>query len=76
MAAPTGMSAVIDADGTLLQRSDIGERIVLEATVEMRDGRTLASLVGFWPVLIYGLAALAAARLTPSPRSAALSPQN
>ncbi len=59
MAAPTGLSAVINADGTLLQRSDIGERIVLEATVEMRSGRTLASLVGFWPVLVYGLTALA-----------------
>lgn len=67
MAAPTGLSAVIDADGTLLQRTDIGERAVLEATVEMREGRTLASLVGFWPVLIYGLAALAAVRFTSPP---------
>ncbi len=64
MAAPTGLSAVIDADGNLLQRSDIGERVVLEATVELREGRTLASLVGFWPVLLYGLAAVSVAAAT------------
>ncbi len=62
MAGPTGLSAVIDPNGDLLQRTDIGERAVLEATVEMRDGRTLASLVGFWPVLIYGLVAIGAGR--------------
>lgn len=69
MAGPTGLSAVIDADGNLVQRTDIGERAVLEDSVELRTGRTLASLVGFWPVLLYGLLALAAARLTPTTRS-------
>ncbi len=63
MAAPTGLSAVIDANGDLIQRTDIGERAVLEATVEMRNGRTLASLVGFWPVLLYGLSAVVAGRV-------------
>jgi len=63
MAAPTGLSAVIDANGDLIQRTDIGERAVLEATVEMRDGRTLASLVGFWPVLLYGVSAVVAGRV-------------
>lgn len=58
MAGPTGLSAVIDPNGDVLQRTDIGERAVLEATVDMRDGRTLASLVGFWPVLLYGIAAI------------------
>lgn len=67
MAGPTGMSAVIDAKGDVLQRTDIGERAVLEATVEMRNGRTLASLVGFWPVLFYGLGAIAFGRLTKKP---------
>lgn len=66
MAAPTGLSAVIDPNGDVLQRTDIGERVVLEATVEMRNGRTLASLVGFWPVLIYGLSSIAAGRITRS----------
>jgi apolipoprotein N-acyltransferase len=64
MAGPTGLSGVIDANGDLLQRTDIGERAVIEATVEMRDGRTLASLVGFWPVLLYGLGAIAISQLT------------
>ena len=55
MAGPTGMSAVIDPDGNVIQRTGIGERIVVTDSVELRTGRTLASLVGFWPVLIYGL---------------------
>lgn len=65
MAGPTGMSAIIDAEGTLLQRSGIGERIVLEQSVELREGRTLASIVGLWPALLVGLASLllGAARL-------------
>lgn len=62
MAAPTGLSAVIDPNGDLIQRTDIGERAVLQATVEMRNGRTLASLVGFWPVLFYGLIAVVGGR--------------
>lgn len=63
MAGPTGLSAVIDANGDLLQRTDIGERAILHDAVELREGRTLASLVGFWPVLFYGLLALASARV-------------
>ncbi|MDA3040336.1 MAG: apolipoprotein N-acyltransferase, partial [Actinomycetota bacterium] len=54
MAAPTGLSGVIDADGRLLQRTDIGERSVLTAVAEMRTGRTLAGIVGPWPVVLYG----------------------
>ncbi len=63
MAGPTGLSAVIDADGRILQRSGIGERIVLVTSAEMRTGRTLASVVGPWPILIYGLVAVAAGQL-------------
>ena len=58
--APTGLSAVISPDGTVLQRTDVSERRTLEATVEMRRGRTLASLVGPWPVVLYGLVSVAA----------------
>lgn len=61
--APTGLSAVIDPQGNLLQRTGVGERRTLIATVEMRDGRTLASRVGWWPVVLYGLGAIAAARV-------------
>lgn len=59
MAAPTGLSAVIDPNGNVVQRTDIGERAVMVDTVEMRSGRTLASRVGFWPVAIVSLVALA-----------------
>ena len=59
MVGPTGMSAVVEPDGALQQRTDIGERTVLYATVEMRSGRTLASLVGLWPVLCLGIASVA-----------------
>ncbi len=57
--APTGMSAVISPDGELLTRTDVSERATITATVEMRDGRTLASIVGPWPVVIYGLGCVA-----------------
>ncbi len=60
--APTGFSAVIDPDGNVLQRTGISERATLTAAVEMRDGRTLGSRVGFWPVFAYGVAAIAFAR--------------
>ncbi|MEM8922455.1 MAG: apolipoprotein N-acyltransferase [Actinomycetota bacterium] len=49
--APTGFTAVIDPDGNVRQRTGISERATLVDTVEMREGRTLASMVGFWPVV-------------------------
>lgn len=61
--APTGLSAVIDPRGNLLRRTNVGERETIIATVEMRDGRTLASRVGWWPVVLYGLGAIAAAHI-------------
>ncbi len=63
MAGPTGMSAIVDANGKVLQRTGIGERAVLTDTVELRTGRTLASLVGVWPMLLYGLAAIILGRV-------------
>ena len=53
--APTGFSAVIDPDGRVVQRTGISERAVLVDTVEMRRGRTLASRVGRWPLVLYGV---------------------
>jgi apolipoprotein N-acyltransferase len=55
--APTGFSAVYSPDGEVLQRTGISERAVLIATVERRRGRTLASIVGPWPIALYGVAA-------------------
>jgi apolipoprotein N-acyltransferase len=62
-AAPTGFSAVIDPDGTVLQRTGISEREVLHATVDQRQGLTWATRVGDKPVIAAALLVLAAAWL-------------
>ncbi|MEM9566271.1 MAG: apolipoprotein N-acyltransferase, partial [Actinomycetota bacterium] len=62
--APTGFSAVIDPAGNVVQRTGISERAVLVDTVEMRRGRTLASLVGRWPMVLYGIGAVGVAAVT------------
>ena len=49
--APTGFSAIIDPNGTVRQRSGLREARVLQQTVELRDGSTLAMLWGETPVL-------------------------
>ncbi len=59
MVAPTGLSATIKPDGTVAERSNIGERRVLFAHAEMRTGRTLSAVVGPWPAVIYGVVAVA-----------------
>jgi len=58
-AAPTGFSAVVSADGEVLQRSGVSEQRVLYAAVELRSGRTPAVVLGAWPMLAGSLAALA-----------------
>jgi apolipoprotein N-acyltransferase len=58
-AAPTGFSAVIDADGRTLQRTDLGEPAVLRAEIERRAGRTLFSRLGDLPVVLLAAAVLA-----------------
>ncbi len=60
-AAPTGFSAVIEPDGTVRQRTAISEQRVLYDTVEMREGLTIATRVGAWPMLLISLALIAAA---------------
>lgn len=54
--APTGFTAVISPNGEVLQRTAISEQRVLHATVELREGDTLAVRLGVWPML--GLASL------------------
>lgn len=56
-AAPTGFSAVVDPDGTVVARTGISERAVIESTVVRRQGRTIATAIG--PVPVVALAALA-----------------
>ena len=57
-AAPTGFSAVIDADGTVLQRSDVSEATVLTAEVPRLTGTTPAQRLGDLPALLLAGAAL------------------
>ncbi len=66
--APTGMSAVIDPDGHVIERTGISERAVLIDTVELRRGRTPASRLGFWPVALFGVGAIALFRARPLAR--------
>ena len=45
-AAPTGFSAVILPDGSVQERTGVGERRVIQATIERRSGSTLAVRLG------------------------------
>ncbi|MBK5224154.1 MAG: apolipoprotein N-acyltransferase [Acidimicrobiia bacterium] len=45
-AAPTGFSAVIRPDGSIVERTAVSEREVIHATVEMREGSTWAIRLG------------------------------
>jgi apolipoprotein N-acyltransferase len=58
-AAPTGFSALVDPDGALLDRTGISEQAVIEATVQKRQGNTLATIVGPWPMILLAAAAIA-----------------
>jgi apolipoprotein N-acyltransferase len=60
-AAPTGFSAIVDPDGTVHQRTGVSEQAVLHGIVELRTGRTLATRVGVWPMVLAALLALALA---------------
>lgn len=51
-AAPTGYSCVVDNEGNVLQRSVLGRRQVLLATVGLRTGRTVFARFGDLPVLV------------------------
>ena len=57
--APTGFSAVIDPDGTVLQRTSVSERTILYDTVELRTGRTVYNRVGDAIALGFAVTALA-----------------
>ena len=45
-AAPTGFSAIIEPDGTVVERSDVSEQRVIQGTVERRAGSTWAVSLG------------------------------
>lgn len=60
-AAPTGFSAIVEPDGTVIDRSAVSEAKVIQGTVELREGRTWATVVGPWPMVIAAMVAVAAA---------------
>lgn len=74
-AAPTGFSAIVTPDGDVVDRTGVSERAVLAATVELREGETVAVRFGRWPmailaVLTWGgawVGALAGRRRLPEP---------
>lgn len=56
--APTGISAIIDRNGYILERSNISEQKIISGTAQMIEGRTLANILGFWPIGVYGIVSL------------------
>ena len=50
-AAPTGFTAIIDADGNVLQRTSVSEQRVLYATVPLRTGNTWYVTIGDGPFI-------------------------
>ena len=50
-AAPTGFSAIINADGDVLQRTSVSEQRVLYASIEMRTGNTWYVSIGDGPYI-------------------------
>ena len=55
-ASPTGFSAIIDPSGAVVARTGVSEQRVLIETIQLREGRTPAVVLGAWPVLIASLA--------------------
>lgn len=51
-AAPTGFTAIVDADGTVRQRTAVSEQRVLYDTIELRTGRTWYTNLGDGPFIV------------------------
>lgn len=60
-AAPTGFSARIAPNGALLERTGVSETKVLQGDVQRRQGSTLSTLVGPWPMLALSFAGIVVA---------------
>ena len=57
-AAPTGYSALIDHRGRVLERSALGGREVLVRELSLRNGETVATWLGPWPIVVVALLGL------------------
>ena len=51
-AAPTGFTAVVDADGTVLERTSISEQRVVYTDIELRTGHTWYTDIGDGPIIV------------------------
>jgi apolipoprotein N-acyltransferase len=60
-AAPTGFSAIVTPDGKVTQQTGISEQAVLQQTIQNRQGQTISTIVGPWPMLAWALVSIAAA---------------
>ncbi len=58
--APTGLSAVIDDDGDVVERTAISERRVIQREVVLREGLTIYTRLGNLPGLVLAAALIAA----------------
>ncbi len=61
-AAPTGFTAIVDADGNVRQRTAVSEQRVLYDTIELRDGRTWYTNLGDGPFIVALILLLGASR--------------
>jgi apolipoprotein N-acyltransferase len=59
-AAPSGYSTVVDANGTVRDKTTLGRRQVVRATVGLRTGHTIYERLGDLPVLVLAAACLVA----------------
>lgn len=62
-AAPTGFSAVVDPDGTVVDRTGVSETRVLRHTIDRRSGTTPAVRTGPWPWLAVAVGLVAGAAI-------------
>jgi len=60
-AAPTGFTAIVDADGDVQQRTSVSEQRVLYDELELREGRTWYVNLGDAPFIVALIALLGAA---------------
>ncbi|MEI7593416.1 MAG: apolipoprotein N-acyltransferase [Actinomycetes bacterium] len=59
-AAPTGFSVIVDPSGQVEQRSGISQRVVLQQTIARRQGQTISTIVGPWPMIAISIIAIIA----------------
>ena len=64
-AAPTGFSAFISPEGTVLLRSAVSEARVEVRKIPLRDGQTIYLRRGPWPPFLLGVATVVASWLLP-----------